>query len=78
MVGRETEEPENDLRLAIFQVDNVRFRSEIHYCAWYQGISGLSLSAIPAQRVAKSARCCTYDFEPEVQGFLISCDGALH
>jgi len=77
MVGRETEKPENDLCLAIFQVDNVIFGSEIHYCAWYQGILGLPQSASAAQRVAKSTRCRTYDFEPEVQGFLISCDRAL-
>jgi len=66
MVGRETEEPESNLCLAIFQVDNVSSGSEIHYCAWYQGISGLSQSASAAQRVAKSARCRTFDFEPEV------------
>jgi len=66
MVGRETEEPESNLCLSIFQVDDVSSGSEIYYCAWYQGVSGLSLSAIPAQRVAKSARCRTFDFEPEV------------
>jgi len=76
-VDRETEEPESNLCLAIFQVDNVSSGSEIDYCAWYQGISGLSQSAIPAQRVAKSASCRTFDFDPEVQGFLISYDRAL-
>ena len=30
MVGRQTEEPESNLRLAIFQVDDVSFRVEIH------------------------------------------------
>jgi len=76
-VGRETEEPESNLCLAIFQVDNVSSGSEIYYCPWYQGIPGLSQSASPAQRVAKSARCRTFDFEPEVQGILISYDRAL-
>jgi hypothetical protein len=76
-VDRETEEPESNLCLAIFQVDDVRFGSEIHQCTWYQGIPGLSQSASPAQKVAQSASCRTFDFEPEVQGLLISCDSAL-
>jgi len=50
----------------IFQVDNVSLGSEIYYCAWYQGILGLSQSASAAQRVAKSARCRTIDFGGEV------------
>ena len=65
-MDRETEEPKSDLCLAIFQVDNVGFGSEIDYCARYQGVSGLSQSASAAQRVAKSTRRSTYDFDPEV------------
>ena len=45
MVGRQTEEAESNLRLAIFQVDDVSFGGEIHYYPWYQGILGLSLRA---------------------------------
>jgi len=65
MVDRETEEPESNLCLATFQFDDVSLGREVYYCQWHR-ILGLSQSASPAQRVAKSARCRTFDFEPEV------------
>ena len=76
MVGRQTEEPENNLRLAIFEVEDVSCRFEIYYCPC-QGVLGLSQSATLAQRRANCPRCRALDFEPEVQDLLVSCNRTI-